>query len=166
MNDIKNFNELKNKVVKRGGFFVYLYFDIHSTDKENMQNLAIAFTSKITNEKGVSFGVGEIEEPIFKDNLYSTAIKVSLLVEDFKTLVGLTMRYMPIAIEIEEPLEITLNVGEIQKTLFEISEFNQQLTNHILTKGMSEEEKKRFQQEIATKILLGKRIMEQQKEKK
>lgn len=165
MQDMKNFNELKKRVISRGGFFVYFYFDVHSTDKENMQNLAVTFTSKITNEKGVSFGVGEIDEPIFKDNLYSSAIKVSLLVDDFQTLVRLTARYMPIVIEIEEPLEKTLDVGEIQKALFEISEFTQQLTNHILTKGMSEEEKKRFQQEIATKILLGKRIMEKKEEK-
>ncbi|MCX8163428.1 MAG: hypothetical protein N3D10_02625 [Candidatus Micrarchaeota archaeon] len=160
MTQTPNFNKLKESVINKGGFFVYLYFDLHSTDKENMKNLAVNFSSKLTNEKGVAFGISEIEEPIYRDELYSTAIKATLLVEDFSTLVRLTMSYMPIAIEIEEPLDVNIDAGQIQRSLMEVSNFCQQLTNHILFKGMNEEEKKRFQQELAAKIILGKKIME------
>jgi hypothetical protein len=160
MDEKKSFNQLKNEVIKGGGYFVYFYFDIHSSNKENMQNLVVAFSGKITNEKGVKFGVAEIEEPIEKDGLYSSAIKVSLLVENFATLLRLTIEYMPIAIDIEEPLDIVMDAGEMQRGLLLVSDSLQQLTNHILLKTMTPEEKKRFEQEIATKIMLGKKIIQ------
>ncbi|MEM4137150.1 MAG: hypothetical protein QXH71_00150 [Candidatus Anstonellaceae archaeon] len=160
MTQTGSFEKLKERVINRGGFFVYFYFDVHSNSPENMQSLAVSFSSKITNEKGVAFGISEIDQPLEKDGIYSTAIKTTLLVEDFPSLVRLAMTYMPIAIQIEEPLEQKIDAGQLQLSLIELSTFCQELTNHILTKGMNEEQKKRFDQEIATKIILGKKIME------
>jgi uncharacterized membrane protein len=160
MENKKSFDEIKKEVIARGGFFVYFYFDITGTDKESIKNLAVSFSGKITTEKGVRLGITEIEEPIEKDGMFITALKASLLVENFYHLVRLTMVHMPIAIEIEEPLDITLDAGQVQLALLQISDLCQQFTTHILTKTLTQEEKKKFEKELIRKLELGKNLKE------
>ncbi|MFH0927560.1 MAG: hypothetical protein V1822_03185 [Candidatus Micrarchaeota archaeon] len=81
-----------------------------------------------------------------------------MLIATFSTLVRITQVYTPIGIEVEEPLDAKIDVGELQQVLMEISTTNQELTNHILTKTMSPEQKAKFERHMAVKAQFGKKI--------
>ena len=160
MADMKKFGELKSNVLRHGGFFVHFYFDMYSDKKDNLQEMMVGFTSKLTGEHGVKMAVAEIEQPLERDGSFSTTAKVSMLISDFSTLLKLTMGYTPIGIEIEEPLDAKVDAGEMQKALMNISATSQELTHHILATSMSDEEKKKFEKHMVNKAEIGKRIKE------
>jgi hypothetical protein len=74
------------------------------------------------------------------------------------------MNYTPIGIEVEEPLDAKLDAGEIQNALKGISATAQQLTQHILSKGLTDEQKIKFEKQMRTKAEFGKKIREMGKE--
>lgn len=158
MAEMKKFNELKHDVIRHGGFFTNFYFDLHSSNPHTLQDIMVGFASKITNEKGVKMGVAEIDEPIEREGIFSSTAKVSMLIENFETLVRLTMVYTPIAIDIEEPLDAKIDAGEIQLALIAISANAQEMSKHILTKTMTPEQKQKFNAHMANKALLGRRL--------
>ncbi|MFH1307081.1 MAG: hypothetical protein ABIH83_05525 [Candidatus Micrarchaeota archaeon] len=164
MAEMKKFEQLKHDVIRDGGFFVYFYFDMHAGNKEALQNIMVGFVSKITKEAGVRMAVAEIDEPIKREELFSTTAKVSMLVSGFSDLMRLTMTYTPIGIEVEEPLDAKIDAGEMQNALMGISATSQQLTYHILTKTMNEEQKKSFEKKMAAKGELGKKLRDRIKE--
>lgn len=164
MADMKKFNELKHDVLRHGGFFVHLYFDMHSQNPEGLQNIMVGFVGNITKEPGVRMAVAEIDQPLEREGTYSTTAKVSMLVSDFTTLLRLTMNYTPIGIEVEEPLDAKLDAGEIQNALMGISATAQQLTQHIISKGLTDEQKAKFEKQMKTKAEFGKKIREMGKE--
>jgi hypothetical protein len=163
MAEMKKFESLKHEVLRGGGFFAHLYFDMHSTDAESLQNIMVGFISKLTNEPGVRMAVGEIEEPLKGDKMFSSTAKVSMLFSDFETLVRVCMTYAPIGIDVEEPLDAKISCGEMQNAMMYISATAQDLTQHILGKNLSAEEKITFQKQMAARAELGKRILGQNK---
>lgn len=161
MADPNNFQHIKEDVLRKGGFFVHFYFDMHSSDPQKLQSIMVGFVTKLTKEPGVRMAVAEIEEPIAHQDLHSTTSRVSLLVTSFNDLSRLSLTYAPIAIEVEEPLDITLSCGEIQQALMNASSISQELTQHILTKGLSPEEKQSFERQMAQRAELGRRLVGQ-----
>ncbi len=161
MADMKKFEELKNRTVDNGGYFVHFYFDMHSSDKENLQNIMVGFVSKITKEPGVNMAVAEIDEPIENDKEYSTTSKVSMLIASFSDLVRITQSYTPIGIEVEEPLDAKIDAGELQVALMGISTTNQELTQYILTKTMNDEQRKKLAKHMSARAQLGKKVREE-----
>jgi len=166
MSDTKKFEELKHKTVDNGGYFVHFYFDMHANDRENLKNIMIGFVGKITKESGVAMVVGEIEDPIENDGTFSTTAHVSMLVTSFGNLVRLTQTYTPIAIEVEEPFDAKIDAGELQRALMGISMVNQELTQHILTKTMTDEQKKQFEKQMGIKAQFGRQLRKEAEEGK
>ena len=169
MTDMKKFEELKHKVVSNGGYFVHFYFDMHANDKDTLQNIMVGFVGKITKEPGVSMAVAEIEEPLETEGTFSTTARVSILANSFADLIRMTQTYTPIGIEIEEPLDAKIDAGELQYALMGVSITNQELTQHILTSTMTDEQRKKFEKQMAIKAQLGKKIRqdsEEEEEKK
>jgi len=167
MSDMKNFEKLKHKVIDNGGYFVRFYFDMHANDADNLQNIMVGFVGKITKEEGVPMAVAEIDEALETEGTFSSTAKVSILTNSFSDLVRLTQTYAPIAIEVEEPLDAKIDAGEMQQALMGISTTNQELTQHILTRTMTDEQKKKFEKHMVIKAILGKKIREEmQKDKK
>ncbi|PIT84304.1 hypothetical protein COU37_03995 [Candidatus Micrarchaeota archaeon CG10_big_fil_rev_8_21_14_0_10_45_29] len=166
MANTDKFDRLKHDVISHGGFFVHFHFDMHSTQKEALQEIMVGFISKLTKENGVKMCVGEVEEAQEYDGDYSTTARVSMLIEDFATLVRLTLAYTPIVVEVEEPLDAKIDAGELQNALMGISATNQELTQHILKNGMSEENRKKFEEQMARKAALGKKIKKMSEEEK
>ncbi len=164
MAKMDKFNALKHEVLKNGGFYVRFYFDMHAGDAPSLQNIMVGFVSRLTNEQGVRFAVGEVDEPIAHEGMFSTTARVSLLVNDFPTLARITISYAPIGIEIEEPGETRLPASDLQAGLIGISGAAQELTHHILTKTMTATEKLQFEHQMGQRAELGKRLMDQQKE--
>ncbi len=160
MADLRKFEALKNEVLRHGGFYLHFYFDMHASDSTALQNIMVGFVGKLTNEEGVRFAVGEVDEPLKRDELYSTTAKVSMLVVDLPTLFTLVMNYAPIAIELEEPLDVRVTAGELQTSLMNVSAITQDFTRHILTTTLKPEEKIVFQNQMARRAELGKRLID------
>ena len=64
----------------------------------------------------------KVEKPLPNiDEAYSTVLEMEILAKNYKTLVGFVMNYGPSAIEILEPKNIKLELGEAQNVLAEIA---------------------------------------------
>lgn len=159
MPEIKRFESIKRDVLQNGGFFVHYYFDMHASNAEALNSIMVGFVGKLTKEEGVQMAVGEIEEPMLLDKMYSSTARVSMLARDFETLVRLAMAYGPIGVEIEEPTEVKLPAHEVQTALIGISATSQELTHHILTKTMTPEERQKFDKQMEQRSLLGAELM-------
>lgn len=158
MAEKKSFRDIKDEVVRNGGYHVNFYFDLHSNSKEALRDVMVGFVGKLTNEDGVRFGVGEIDEPLDHQDLYSTTAKVTLLVESLPALMRLCLAYGPIGIEIEEPFESRLTASEIQSVCLQASGTAQEFTNLVLTKIMTPEEKAEYAKKMGQRVLLGRRL--------
>ncbi len=124
----------------------------------------IGFVGKLTNEEGVAMGVGEIDEAVEKDGMFSCTTKVSLLVHDLPALTRLTMGYGPVGVEVEEPHESIVSMGELQTSLMTISAMAQDLTQFIIKKQLLDPaEKANFEKQMVYKALIGQKLMEKAK---
>lgn len=156
----KTFREIKDEVIRNGGYHVSLYFDLHGNSKEALKDIMVGFIGKLTKEEGVRFGVGEIDEPIDHQETFSSTAKVTLLAESFTSLIRICSAYGPIGVEIEEPLEAKIPLGEAQEALLLVSTISQEFTNIMLKKVMTDEEKAAFENKMKARIALGKRLLE------
>lgn len=157
----KKFDQVKDEVVRHGGYYVHFYFDMHSKNPESLQNIMVGFVGKLTKEAGVEVAVGEIDKPIEDGGMYSTTAKVSLLIVNFSSLVRVTMSYAPIAVDVQEPLDAKIDAGELQNALLGISATAQDLTTHIISKGLEQKDKENFTRQMVKKAELGKKVRDE-----
>lgn len=158
--------ELFTEATHHGAVLSDLYFDAHGPNQEGVQHSLVDFVGKLSKEPGILYCKGEVEDAIeSKDESalnanvkYSCSTRVRVLTENFNTLLGLCLRYGPLAVEIERPHDIRLNMDEAQSLLLDASGTTQDYVQYIMTKTMSQEEKDKLQEhlkkraEIASKI--------------
>ncbi len=150
--------ELFEESVRHGAILSSMYFDAHGPSKEGIQNSLIDFVAKLTKENGVLYCKGEIEPAIgmeekgedglTKGLTFSCSTHVRLLAQDFSSLLGLCLRYGPLAVEIELPHEVRLSLDEAQSVLLDASQSTQDYVQYIMSKTMKEEEKQRLQEHL------------------
>jgi len=156
----KSVDEITDGAIKEGGYLAVVYFDLHATTSEAVQNLMVGFIGKLTKEPGVLYAVGEIDKPAEKDGFYSTWAEVKLLARDFPTLVRVATQYSPIGIEILRPDEVKMTLGEAQGTLLDIAQTSQNFTRMIMEKVLSDDEKNQYGKKMQHRMDLGKKLME------
>lgn len=160
----KSAEEVTDQAIADGGYLVLLYFDLHSMSAEEVKHLMVGFIGKLTKEKGVIYAVGEIDQPMEKDGIYSTWAEVKLLSEDFATLVRIASSYSPIGVEILRPQKVELSVGDAQGVLLDISQTSQNFTRLIMERVLSKEEAQEYQKKMMSRAELGKRLLEKSRE--
>jgi hypothetical protein len=156
----KSVDEITEDAIKEGGYLAIIYFDLHATTSDAVQNLMVGFIGKLTKEQGVIYAVGEIDRPIEKDGFFSTWAEVKLLARDFPTLVRVSAQYSPIGIEILQPDSVKMTMGEAQSTLLDIAQTSQNFTRLIMEKMLSNDEKAEYGKKMLHRTELGKRLME------
>lgn len=159
----KSFEELKEQTLKEGGFYCILYFDLHAQSAEAVKNLMVGFISKLTAEPGVIYAVGEIDQPVQKENLFSTWAEVKLLARDFSSIVKICTLYSPIGVEILEPHQVRLSLAEAQSILLDISQTSLGFTKMIMERVLSKEELEQYKKKIEQRAELGKKLLQQKK---
>lgn len=159
MAEMKKFEALKREVIKNGGFFVHFYFDMHANNSAALQDIMVGFVGKLTKEAGVRMAVGEIDEPIAHEDMFSSTAKVSMLVDNLTTMTVLALNYAPIGVEIDEPTQAQIDANDIQQAMIRISATTQELTHHIITKTMDDAERAHFHKQMAQRAQLGRRLM-------
>lgn len=158
--------ELFTEATQHGAVLSDLYFDAHGPSKEGIQNSLIDFVSKLTKESGILYAKGEIQDAIessdessLNQNVkYSCSTRVRVLTDSFNTLLGLCLRYGPLAVEIERPHEIHLDMDEAQNLLLDASSTTQDYVSYIMTKTMSEEEKQKLQEHLKKRAEIAEKV--------
>jgi len=159
----KSVDEITDGAIGEGGYLAMVYFDLHATAKDAVQNLMVGFIGKLTKEPGVIYAVGEIDQPLEKEGMFSTWAEVKLLAQDFTTLVRIAAQYSPIGIEILRPDEVKMSLGEAQSALLDISQTSQNFTRLIMERMLSEDEKKEYGKKMLQRTELGKRLFEKKR---
>ncbi|VVB56988.1 Uncharacterised protein [uncultured archaeon] len=155
------FEHMKDEIVRHGGYFAHFYFDMHGNNPSTLHDIMVGFVGRVAKERGVHMAVGAVEDPIEHDGMYSSTARVSMLVTDLPSLARLAVSYSPIGIELEEPHEAHVRAGDLQAALMSVSATAQDLTQHILKKGLlDDEQKKNFEKQILYRAELGRRLME------
>ncbi len=156
----KSVDEITDDAMREGGYLALVYFDLHATTKDAVQNLMVGFIGKLTKEPGVIYAVGEIDQPIEKEGIFSTWAEVKMLVQDFPALVKIASQYSPIGIEILRPDEVKLTLGEAQSMLIDVAQTSQNFTRLIMERVLSDEEKKEYGEKMSQRTELGRKLME------
>ena len=159
----KSVDQITDEAIHEGGFLTIIYFDLHASTKDAVQNIMVGFISKLVKEPGVIYAVGEIDKPVEKDGLFSTWAQVKLLARDFTTLVKVATQYSPIGIEILRPGEVRLSLGEAQGALLDISQTSLNFNRIIMERMLSKEEKEEYQKKMQQRAELGRMLLEKKK---
>ena len=159
----KSVDEITDEAVHEGGYLAMVYFDLHATTQDAVQNLMIGFIGKLTKEPGIIYAVGEIDKPLEKDGMFSTWAEVKLLAEDFPALVRIASQYSPIGIEILRPEEVKMTLGEAQGTLLDIAQTSQNFTRLIMERMLSDDERKEYGKKMSQRVELGKKLFEKKR---
>jgi hypothetical protein len=156
----KSVSQLTDEAIGEGGFLTLVYFDLHAKTADEVKNIMVGFIGKLTKEQGVIYAVGEIDQPMAKDGIFSTWAEVKLLARDFSTLVKIASQYSPIGIEILRPDRVQLSVGEAQGLLLDVSQTSQNFTRMIMERMLSKEEVEEFKAKMRSREELGRKLLE------
>jgi hypothetical protein len=159
----KTIEELTERAIREGGMLVNLYFDMHGSSKEVIQNSLVEMIGRMTHEPGVIYVTGVVEEPIEVNGMQCTSAEVKLLAKNFNSLVNVSFRYAPIGLDIIKPEEVKLSIREMHDVLLNISQTAQEYTTFITEKVMNEEERIAFKKQLLNRAEVAKRLLEKGK---
>jgi len=158
--------KLTKTTVEKGGVLALLYFDAHTKTKEKAQEIGAGFVEQLLREPGVVYAVGEIDEPIQDKDLFSTSIQVRILVGSFHQLAHVCAIHSPFSMEIVEPDEIKLTLGEAHELLMDLASITADYKRYIMQKLTTPEDREKYARILEKKAELGRRILEKKEEKK
>ncbi|MDO8339274.1 MAG: hypothetical protein Q7T16_01305 [Candidatus Burarchaeum sp.] len=158
----RTLEDLTNETVREGGVFAVLYFDMHSPEPEKLKQIATEFVGRITNEPGVLYAQGEVQEPVKgEDEIYSTNAEVHVLAQSLTSLLGISMRYGPIGVEILRPdNHIKLSLGEAHDILLLAAQNSFEFSRFVINNVATPEDKARFNKDAERRAEMGKRLLE------
>ena len=157
--------QLIDEVIAKGGILAVMYFDISSNQKDLVQGALADLIARITKEQGIISVVGEIEDPIEIEGIWSTSAEVTMLSKNFASLSIVAMRFGPLGVEVIRPDQVKLSLGEAQGTLLNIAQVGQDFSQFILETVMNEQQKADFKKRIAARAEQGKKLLEKMEKK-
>ncbi|MBU0586737.1 hypothetical protein KJ780_04440 [Candidatus Micrarchaeota archaeon] len=152
--------KLTKETVAKGGVLAMLYFDINSNNKEALQQLGAAFVQKLLKFEGVVYAVGEIEEPVGDEILFTTAVDVKVLTKNFASLARICSEHPPFSVEILEPAELMMDTYQAQNILMTVASNTYELKKFILEKVYRPEDMEKLKKAVSARTELGKKLME------
>lgn len=169
----KDLQKLIEETTRYGAVHALLYFDAHGSDEKAVQASLVDFVSRLTKEAGVLYCTGEVLPP-FKRELggdaataeagagegYSTSAQVTILCENFDSLLNACLRYAPVGAEILSPKEIRLSLEEAQALLLDASQQAQEYVAFILKRVLRGEELKKFEEQLARRAEIGQSLLD------
>lgn len=158
---------LTEEKISKGGVLAKLYFDMQNEKKESLQPLlADLINERLMKEKGIVYCYGTIEEPIESKDGFVTSAIVTILVENFFTLVGITFNYSPAGIEILKPTKnMSFRIGDLQSMLMDLSQISMNYSKYVLERVLKPEDLARIREQLNNRTAIGKRMLEKKEEK-
>lgn len=152
--------KLTKDTINKGGLLCMLYFDLHSKDRDNLQQLATGFVNEVLKQPGVVSAYGEIEEPLERDGTFSTSIEVKILTEDFLSLVNVCSVFSPLTVEILRPNEVRITLNKAHDLLMSIATNWFNIRRYIAERVSTKEDLEHFRKYVEDRIKVGKQILE------
>lgn len=156
-------DKVTDKVIGQGGLLSLLYFDIHGSKRETIQQLGVGFVQKLLKEPGVVYARGQIEEPLMNEDMYSTSIEVRILTKTLSDLARICSSYSPFSVEVLKPTEVKLGLDQVHDLLIDISTVTYEYKKHIIEKTATKEDLEKYKKNLENKAKLGKILMEKKK---
>jgi hypothetical protein len=163
---IPDVDKLTKDTLRNGGVLALLYFDIHTKSKEKAQEIGTGFVSHLLTEQGVVYAVGEIEEPMVDNDLYSSAMQVKVLCKSFLYLANLCSTHSPFSVEILKPDEIRLQLSEAHELLGNVASTTADYKKYIVEQLSKPEDLERYKRILEHKAALGKKILDKKEDEK
>ncbi len=165
-NDERKLEPLFKEAVGYGAVHAIMHFDAHSKEANAVKDSLVDFLSRLTKEEGVLYCKGEIEEVVGSESEgFSSAAEVKILTDSFPTLLRISMRYGPVALEIMEPKELKLTVLEMQDLLLSASEISKQYASYVVEKIWGKEELDKYRERVMKQMEEGRRLRENAEKK-
>ncbi len=161
----KEMEEKVQELINKGGIFCTIYLDMHGSSKEDLELLLVEALTRLGKDEGVLFYVGEIKEPLFNNDIYSTTAEIKLMVKNAFFLNRICSRYTPIALEIEQPKEITISATDLAFMLLDTGNMAYQYSQFIIQNAIDKDKLNKYLKELENRKLLGKKLLEEQSEK-
>ena len=159
-------DKLTRETIDNGGILILLYYDLHSPDQEKLKQLATGFVDQIIKTQGVVYALGEIDEPIESNGLFSTTIEVKALVKDMRSLINVCSLYPPISVEILRPNEIKLSIDKTHDILMDISTNWFGIKKFIKERVSTKEELEEYKKYLDNRMEVGKKMLEKKETNK
>ncbi len=153
--------KLTRDTVANGGILAMLYFDIHASTKELVQELGTGFANSLISKPGVVFSYSEIDEPVGggEGKNWSSSISVKLLTKDFSSLAAICMAHSPFSVEILRPDEIKLSISDAHALLGTISATTAEYKKYILTQLSKPHEIAALQENLKRRAEMGRKLL-------
>lgn len=158
--EAKDIDKLTNETIAKGGILAVLLFDLHTSRKDTLAQLGTALVQKILGEPGVVYAVGEIEEPLEKEGMFSSTVEVKVLAKDLSSLAHLCGNHSPFSVNIKRPDSLKLTVDQAHTLLMDISINNYELKKTMLQKVYKGEDLERLKRKVEARLELGKKALE------
>lgn len=159
-------DKLTKDTINNGGLLSLLYFDLHGKNKEVLQQLAASFVDNVLKQKGVVTALGDINEPLEREDLYSTSIELKVLTKDFSALVNLCALFSPINVEILRPSEVKLSLDKAHELLVNIATEWFDIKRFITERVANEKDREQLKKYLENRLAVGKKILEEKNEHK
>jgi len=150
--------------IAKGGVLAKLYFDMQHKEKDKLQPLLVdLINERLLKERGVIYCYGVIEEPFEREGVFVTSAIVTVLFENFFSIVGVVFRYAPAGVEILEPeKDMRFKIHELQSMLMDLSQISVDYSKYILERVLKPEDLKTLTEELENRTLIGKKFLEKQ----
>lgn len=164
--DERKLEKLFKEAIGYGAVMALMHFDVHGKEKEPVKDSLVDFLSRLTKEEGVLYCKGEIDEVVgSEEEGYSSNAEVKLLTNNFSTMLLVSMRYGPIAVEILEPAEIKFNIQEMQDLLLTGSEISKQYASFVVEKVWGPEQLEKYRERVTKQMQEGRKLREKAEKK-
>ncbi len=153
--------KLTRDTIAGGGVLAMLYFDIHASTKELVQELGTGFANSLISKPGVVFAYSEIDEPVGggEGKNWSSSISVKLLTKDFSSLAAICMAHSPFSVEILRPDEIKLSLSDAHALLGTLSATTAEYKKYILTQLSKPHEIAALQENLKRRAEMGRKLL-------
>ena len=159
--DERKLEELIKEAVKYGAVHSTFHFDVHGKEAQAVKDTLVDVLARLTNEEGILYAKGEVEEPIGSEaEGYTSTAEAKVLTENFALTLKISMRYGPAAVEIIEPHSLKLGVQEMQDLLLSASEISKQYASYVVEKLWGKEELEKYKERVEKQIEQGRKLRE------
>jgi hypothetical protein len=160
--------QVTERTLNKGGILAELYFDMHSAKQEELQPIMTDLVNNgILKSPGVVYCYGSVDEPVFDKDMYSTSAKLTVLFQNFDSMVNVVFSYAPFGIDIKKPeRDYPMKISDLQASLLSISQASITYSEYILNKILSPEEREKIQSNLKLREEAGKQLMGKMNKKK
>ena len=130
-------NEKQREKIDQGGWiYASSITEVQGNDKEHVKKSLKNLIEKLEDERNIQLVEANYSDvEAIEDGLFVYSVELHYLVKDFNELTKVALLFSPSFMEIHEPKQIKIPVGDAQNILIDISNIVTQLSQAIFIQG-------------------------------